>query len=84
MAQVEAMADAVNRRYRPMVIFPSSRASALACGEDRRRAGLGDTHRLYRHHHIGDGRDGTRMSGSNEPEWPLRTRSQVLEAALGP
>ncbi len=24
------------------------------------------------------------MSGSNEPEWPLRTRSQVLEAALGP
>lgn len=28
-------------------------------------------------------RDGARVSGS-KPEWPLRTRSQVLEAALGP
>ena len=34
--------------------------------------------------HVGDGREGARVSGSNEPEWPLRTRSQVLEAALGP
>ncbi len=33
---------------------------------------------------LGDGRGGAQMASSNEPEWPLRTRSQMLEPALGP
>ncbi len=34
--------------------------------------------------HFSAGRGAARMSGSNQPEWPVRTSSQVLVEALGP